>query len=148
MPLWRSSRSRGDLAAPFPMYASFLCQCRFFAASSAFEWPRRRTTARASHSPAEPRCDRIRQSFRKEMQMPPTKQQHLDRTTAPKRILSLDGGGIRGILTLEYLDAIEGMLKNRSGREDFLLCDYFDLIGGTSTGSIIAAGLACGMSVH
>jgi patatin-like phospholipase/acyl hydrolase len=39
------------------------------------------------------------------------------------------------------------MLKKRSGREDFLLCDYFDLIGGTSTGSIIAAGLACGMSV-
>jgi patatin-like phospholipase/acyl hydrolase len=28
------------------------------------------------------------------------------------------------------------------------LCDYFDLIGGTSTGSIIAAGLACGMSVN
>jgi uncharacterized protein len=81
------------------------------------------------------------------MQMPPTKQQHLDRTTAPKRILSLDGGGIRGILTLEYLGVIEDMLKKRSGREDFLLCDYFDLIGGTSTGSIIAAGLACGMSV-
>jgi uncharacterized protein len=79
--------------------------------------------------------------------MPPTKQQHLDRTTAPKRILSLDGGGIRGILTLEYLGVIEDMLKKRSGREDFLLCDYFDLIGGTSTGSIIAAGLACGMSV-
>jgi Patatin-like phospholipase len=79
--------------------------------------------------------------------MAPTKQQHLDRTTAPKRILSLDGGGIRGILTLEYLDVIEDMLKKRSGREDFLLCDYFDLIGGTSTGSIIAAGLACGMSV-
>jgi patatin-like phospholipase/acyl hydrolase len=29
-----------------------------------------------------------------------------------------------------------------------LLCDYFDLIGGTSTGSIIAAGLACGMTVY
>jgi patatin-like phospholipase len=81
------------------------------------------------------------------MQMPLSKQQHLDRTTAPKRILSLDGGGIRGILTLEYLAVIEDMLKKRSGREDFLLCDYFDLIGGTSTGSIIAAGLACGMSV-
>jgi hypothetical protein len=76
-----------------------------------------------------------------------SKQQHFDPTTAPKRILSLDGGGIRGILTLEYLSAIENMLKQRSGRQDFVLSEYFDLIGGTSTGSIIAAGLACGMSV-
>jgi hypothetical protein len=37
--------------------------------------------------------------------MAPRKQQHLDRATVPKRILSLDGGGIRGILTLEYLGA-------------------------------------------
>jgi hypothetical protein len=65
----------------------------------------------------------------------------------PKRILSLDGGGIRGILTLEYLAVIENMLKKRSGKNDLVLCDYFDLIGGTSTGSIIAAGLACGMAV-
>ena len=79
--------------------------------------------------------------------MPLTKQQHLDGAMAPKRILSLDGGGIRGILTLEYLSAIETILKQRSGRADFRLCDYFDLIGGTSTGSILAAGLACGMSV-
>ena len=79
--------------------------------------------------------------------MPLTKKNHLDRTNGPKRILSLDGGGIRGILTLEYLGAIEDMLRKRSGRNDFLLCDYFDLIGGTSTGSIIAAGLACGMPV-
>jgi hypothetical protein len=78
--------------------------------------------------------------------MRPTKQQHLDRTRTPKRILALDGGGIRGILTLEYLAVIEEMLRRRSGA-DFLLCDYFDLIGGTSTGSIIAAALACGMSV-
>jgi uncharacterized protein len=81
------------------------------------------------------------------MHMPLTKQQHLDRATAPKRILALDGGGIRGILTLEYLGVIEDILKKRSGRNDFVLSDYFDLIGGTSTGSIIAAGLACGMSV-
>ena len=79
--------------------------------------------------------------------MPLTKQEHLDRKNAPKRILSLDGGGIRGILTLEYLSVIENMLRKRNGRDDLLLCDYFDLIGGTSTGSIIAAGLACGMSV-
>jgi uncharacterized protein len=79
--------------------------------------------------------------------MPLTKQQHLDRTRSPKRILSLDGGGIRGILTIGYLGAIEDLLKKRSGNPDLLLCDYFDLIGGTSTGSIIAAGLACGMKV-
>ena len=76
-----------------------------------------------------------------------TKQQHLDRTNAPKRMLALDGGGIRGVLSLEYLGAIEDMLRKRSGKDQFRLCDYFDLIGGTSTGSIIAAALACGMSV-
>jgi patatin-like phospholipase len=79
--------------------------------------------------------------------MPLSKEQHLDPNIPPKRILSLDGGGIRGILTLEYLGVIESMLRKRSGRDDFRLCDYFDLIGGTSTGSIIAAGLACGLSV-
>ena len=80
--------------------------------------------------------------------MPLTKQEHLDRTRTPKRILALDGGGIRGILTIGYLSAIEKELGKRSGLGDkFRLCDYFDLIGGTSTGSIIAAGLACGMSV-
>ncbi|MGY4316145.1 patatin-like phospholipase family protein [Bradyrhizobium sp. JR3.5] len=79
--------------------------------------------------------------------MPKTEQQHLDRDAGPKRILALDGGGIRGILTLEYVGAIETMLRQRFGKNDLLLCDYFDLIGGTSTGSIIAAGLACGMTV-
>jgi uncharacterized protein len=83
----------------------------------------------------------------KTRQQQKTKQQHLDATTGPKRILALDGGGIRGILTLEYLGAIEATLRERYKNDDFLLCDYFDLIGGTSTGSIIAAGLACGMTV-
>jgi predicted patatin/cPLA2 family phospholipase len=76
-----------------------------------------------------------------------TKQQHLDPAHGPKRILALDGGGIRGILTLEYLSVIETMIRERFEDPHLLLCDYFDLIGGTSTGSIIAAGLACGMSV-
>jgi len=78
--------------------------------------------------------------------LPLTKTQHLDPTLSPKRILALDGGGIRGVLTLEYLEVIEALLKSRNG-PGFLLCDYFDLIGGTSTGSIIAAGLAYGKSV-
>ena len=79
--------------------------------------------------------------------MPFTKEQHLDRTQTPKRILALDGGGLRGILTLEYLGVIEDMLRARTRRDDFCLSDYFDLIGGTSTGAILAAALACGMSV-
>src|SRR5262245_42211141 len=76
-----------------------------------------------------------------------TREQHLDRSIAPKRILALDGGGIRGILTLEYLSAIESLLRKRSG-DHLVLADYFDLIGGTSTGSIIAAALACGKTVE
>ncbi len=80
--------------------------------------------------------------------MPLAKQQHLDPNHGPKRILSLDGGGIRGILSLEYLAVIETMIRQRFKDPNLLLCDYFDLIGGTSTGSIIAAGLACGMTVQ
>lgn len=70
-----------------------------------------------------------------------------DRLSAsgPKRILSLDGGGIRGVLTLSFLERLESMLAKEQTNPDFRLCDYFDLIGGTSTGSIIASGLAIGM---
>lgn len=73
----------------------------------------------------------------------------LDRLVAPgsKRILALDGGGIRGVITLGFLARIEQVLRERHGRKDLVLADYFDLIGGTSTGSIIAAGLAIGMPV-
>jgi hypothetical protein len=66
----------------------------------------------------------------------------------PRRILALDGGGIRGLITLGVLAEIESKLKVRLNRgDDFRLAEYFDLIGGTSTGAIIAAGLALGMSV-
>jgi hypothetical protein len=66
----------------------------------------------------------------------------------PKRILSLDGGGVRGVLTLEYLARIETLLRVRHGGDPaFRLSHYFDLIGGTSTGSIIATGLALGLEV-
>lgn len=73
--------------------------------------------------------------------------QHLS-PDGPKRILSLDGGGIRGVLSLEYLRRIEDILRNRFGNDpEFRLCDYFDIIGGTSTGAVIATGLALGFSV-
>lgn len=73
----------------------------------------------------------------------------IDRLTAqgPKRILALDGGGIRGALILGYLEKIEEILRARHNKPDLLLCDYFDLIGGTSTGAIIAGSLAIGHDV-
>jgi len=61
------------------------------------------------------------------------------------RLLALDGGGIRGILTLEILVRIEEMLAEATSEgSNFRLCHFFDYIGGTSTGAIIAAGLAIG----
>ena len=68
----------------------------------------------------------------------------------PHKILSLDGGGIKGVLTLEVLVSIENLLRERigNGSADFRLCHFFDYIGGTSTGGIIAAGLARGMSAE
>ena len=65
-----------------------------------------------------------------------------------RKMLALDGGGIRGVLTLEILLELEKQLKSALSKDDsFRLSDYFDYIGGTSTGAIIAAGLSLGMSV-
>jgi hypothetical protein len=61
-------------------------------------------------------------------------------------MLAIDGGGIRGILALGILRRIEALLKAQSERGDFRLSQYFDYIAGTSTGGIIAAGLAVGKS--
>jgi len=77
-----------------------------------------------------------------------TRDDHFANDGAPKRILALDGGGLRGILTLGILGSVEELLRERHGGDpDFRLCDYFDLIAGTSTGAIIAAALAQGDSV-
>lgn len=79
---------------------------------------------------------------------PPT---HLiERLSAPgpKRILSLDGGGIRGLITLGFLSRLEELLRQRSGNPEMVLSDYFDLIGGTSTGALIAASLSLGWPVE
>lgn len=79
-----------------------------------------------------------------------TTQGLLERLSAPgpKRVLSLDGGGIRGALSIQFLARIERLLRQRYGRNDLTLADYFDLIGGTSTGAIIAAALATGMDTE
>jgi len=51
------------------------------------------------------------------------------------RILSLDGGGIKGAFTASVLTEIESEIGGPIG-------DYFDLIAGTSTGGILALGVA------
>lgn len=68
--------------------------------------------------------------------------------TGPRKLLALDGGGIRGVVTVEVLAKIEAYLQAALGKDDtFVLADYFDYIGGTSTGAVIASTLAMGMRV-
>jgi uncharacterized protein len=59
----------------------------------------------------------------------------------PLRMLALDGGGMRGIFTAAYLAGLEGALRHP-------LIDIVDLVVGTSTGGIIALGLASGRSAE
>ena len=56
----------------------------------------------------------------------------------PFRILAIDGGGICGILPAAYLRELEGRFLNGGP-----IGSYFDMIAGTSTGGVIALGLAC-----
>ena len=66
----------------------------------------------------------------------------------PKKLLALDGGGIRGLIPIEVLAEIERSLAEKLGRgEDFVLADYFDYVAGTSTGAIIATCISYGMRV-
>lgn len=57
------------------------------------------------------------------------------------RILSLDGGGIKGTFTASVLAELEMMAGKR-------IVEYFDLITGTSTGGIIAIALGLGIPAH
>lgn len=65
----------------------------------------------------------------------------------PKRILSLDGGGVLSAMTFGYLERIEQALRARYGSPDFKLRDYFDLIGGAGFSTLVAAALALGHEV-
>lgn len=67
-------------------------------------------------------------------------------STQQKKILTIDGGGIRGLLALGMLEQIELQLRTLSGNPELRLCEYFDYIAGTSTGAILATALSTGMS--
>ncbi|KAK9946545.1 hypothetical protein M0R45_012006 [Rubus argutus] len=56
-------------------------------------------------------------------------------------VLSIDGGGIRGLIPAAILDYLESELQKLDG-EDARLADYFDVIAGTSTGGLVTAMIA------
>lgn len=70
-------------------------------------------------------------------------QNTLIKKSEPFKILSIDGGGIRGVLPAQILTQMESYLKQ--SREKKSLWENFDLITGTSTGGIIALSLALGI---
>ena len=58
-------------------------------------------------------------------------------------ILSIDGGGIRGIIPAKILVRLEKLLQEYSRNPQARISDYFDLIAGTSTGSILTGLYLC-----
>jgi predicted acylesterase/phospholipase RssA len=63
----------------------------------------------------------------------------------PFRVLSLDGGGMRGIYTAEYLSCLASGFSKRTGKTDLDLGKGFNLIVGTSTGAIVGCALVAGV---
>ncbi|KAB5529468.1 hypothetical protein DKX38_019549 [Salix brachista] len=56
-------------------------------------------------------------------------------------VLSIDGGGVRGIIPGEVLSALESKLQTLDDNKDARIADYFDFIAGTSTGGLMTAML-------
>lgn len=59
------------------------------------------------------------------------------------RILSIDGGGIRGIIPGIILSYLEDELKRKTGNPNTSIGQYFDLVAGTSTGGILSLLYLC-----
>ena len=64
-----------------------------------------------------------------------------------KRILTLDGGGVRGIVSIAFLGEMERQLRQATGRKDLVLSDVFDMVAGTSVGSMLATMVSLGKEV-
>ncbi len=59
------------------------------------------------------------------------------------RILSIDGGGIRGIIPGQILIHLEKILRAKTKNKEARIADYFDFIAGTSTGGILTCLYLC-----
>ena len=79
----------------------------------------------------------------KQESLPPIAE--VNRSSTPFRVLTLDGGGIRGIYTASLLHGIAAhfLAKDEEGWD---VGRYFNLIAGTSIGGLLACGLAAGLS--
>jgi len=64
-----------------------------------------------------------------------------------RRIISLDGGGVFGVFSLQVLARIEEHFRAAHARDTLVLADVVDLFAGTSTGALIATCLSWGMAV-
>lgn len=58
-------------------------------------------------------------------------------------VLSIDGGGVKAVVSAILLERLEGLLQKNSGNKNARLADFFDLIAGTSSGAILAAMYLC-----
>ena len=65
----------------------------------------------------------------------------------PFRVLSIDGGGMRGLYAASYLSSLEKQYAATRKAAALDIGKGFDLVTGTSTGGIIACGLAAGIPV-
>lgn len=68
-------------------------------------------------------------------------------SAVPKKVLACDGGGIRGLMSVEILAKLEADLRIEQKAPTLVLADFFDFVCGTSTGAIIAACISAGMSM-
>jgi hypothetical protein len=64
--------------------------------------------------------------------------------TETKKLLALDGGGIRGLITIEVLAKVERLLQDSVNNPKLVLADYFDYVAGTETGGILATLISLG----
>lgn len=87
----------------------------------------------------------VRESLESGVHTPLLRQGNTEGPVVGGRLLSLDGGGIRGLVLTQILYFMEKQFNHISGKGQPII-SYFDWVAGTSTGGILALALASGKS--